>query len=98
MAEVVDAFLAVAFAINNGGHFEPDQITFVVIVGAPAPIKPTSCESEPGLSDSGVEQRTPSASGPAGAEGRRDAGHGFVILPGSPQTAPSREHGAQIIR
>src|SRR6202044_878866 len=98
MGEIVDGFLAVAFAIDNGDNFEPDQVAFVVIVRAAAPIEPASPESETGLSDGGVEQRAPSPSGATGAERCRNAGEIFVVLLGGPQAAARCKHGAEIIR
>src|SRR5580704_16133330 len=96
MSEIVDCFLAVAFAIDDGGDFEPDQIAFVVVVAATAPIQPAAASAE--LPDGGVEQRTPCSAGAAGTESGGDRGENIVILLRSPQAAASCEHGAKIIR
>src|ERR1700722_1413575 len=96
MSEIVDCFLSVAFAIDDGGDFEPDQVAFVVVVAATLPIQPASPGSE--LSNGGVEKRAPSPAWAARTKSGRDGGKDIVILLRSPQAAAGSEHGAEIIR
>src|ERR1700693_1314136 len=96
MSEIVDCFLAMALAIDDGGDFQPDQITFVVVVAATMPIQPSSPGSE--LSNGGIEKWAPSPAGAAGTERRRDRGKNIVVLLRSPQPAAGCEHGTKIIR
>src|ERR1700722_3338692 len=96
MSEIVDCFFAVALAIDDGGDFEPDQIAFVVVVAATAPIQPAAASAE--LPDGGVEKRAASPARATGTEGGGDGGENIVILLGSPQAAAGSEHGTKIIR
>src|ERR1700752_3664110 len=69
VAEIVDGFLSLRFAMNDGRNFKPDQITFIVVIRTAAPVEPASCsKSHAGLSDGGIKQWAPGAAGASGAK------------------------------
>src|ERR1700729_428212 len=96
MGEIVDCFLSVALAIDDGGDFEPDQIAFVVVIRAALPIQPASAGSE--LPNSGIEKRAPSPARAARTESGGDGGENIVILLLRPEAAAGCEQRAEIIR
>jgi len=100
VAEVIDGFLAVGGVVNDGGDFEPEEVAFVVVVGAAVPVEPAAAaaaSAADGLAAGGVKKRTPGAAGTAGAERSGDAGEKFAILLGGPEAAARGEHGAEVV-
>ena len=81
MAEIVDRLGAVAFAMNDGRHFKPEQVALVVVIRSAAPGEPAARKAEAGLADRCIEQGAPGAARTARAEAGGDAGHVFVVFP-----------------
>jgi hypothetical protein len=55
--------------MDDRGHFEPQEVAFVVVIGAPAPVGPASRKPE-ALANRRIEQRPPRPAGAAQAERR----------------------------
>src|ERR1700691_1434931 len=102
LAEIINRFLAARLAMNNGGYFKPKQVALVVVIGAAAPVHPSSSSeasaSAAGYRNGGIEQWAPGTAGASGAEHGCDAGQALVGLLWGPQAAACRQHGPKVIR
>src|ERR1700728_2755679 len=100
VAEVIDGFLSVSDVVNDGGGFKPYKVALVVVVDAATPVHPathSATGTSGGFASGSVDERTPGASGTAGAEGSGDAGQIFAVLLRGPEAAACGEHGAEVV-
>src|SRR6185369_17103397 len=87
-------------AMDDCRHFEPQQVAFVVVVGAALPIEPASAESksEAAFCIGRIAQRPPRTPRPSRPKLRRNASQVFAILFRRKQSAPSSQQWTEEIR
>src|SRR5262250_155191 len=83
--------------MNDRCDFEPEKISFFVIVSPAAPVQPASAEANARDSHSRVQQRAPRAAWTPHAKGSGDAGKVRPILLRGPQPAPRSQEWAHKI-
>ena len=94
VAEIVERLLAVRPVVDDRRDLEPDEIAFVVVVGAAAPIQPAATPAAHRLANRRVEERTPRAARasrpdrPRRRPGSRDIPPASTIRCGRRATSP----------